>query len=132
MSIRKALIAMLSNQEYRDDKYFVDVTDDSPSLHIAPYDYENFNENMLFLIDHEGFHTYAPSTCTKEAWARAGTAIHATCRFFGVAVPKWGAKNRVDVPRTILLGPLGLAALRASLGLTPTTTTVVVEEGTTP
>lgn len=130
MSIRKALIAMLSNQEYRDDRYLVDFTDDSPSLHIAPYDDENFNENMLFLIDHEGFHTYAPSTCTEEARARAYLAIHATCRFFGVAAPEWGTENRVGLPRTVLIGPLGLAAFRASL--TPTTTTVVVEEGTTP
>ena len=131
MSIRKALIAMLSEQEYRDDKYLVDLTDDIPSLHVAPYDAKNFNDNMLFLIDHEGFHTYAPPSCIEEARARAGTAIHATCRFFGVAVPDWKVGTWIGIKRTILLGPLGLAALRASLGLTPTTTTVV-EEGTTP
>jgi len=50
---------------------------------------------------------------------------HALKDLYGIEIP-----THRNEPVEDLLGPLGLAALRASLDLTPTTTTVV-EEGTT-
>lgn len=106
---------MVLGREYKDHLYLVDHSEGTPSLHIAPYDGPWFNDNLLLIIYDSGLHAYSPTSCKIESCALAGTAIYAVQRWLGLDPVTWPDNTGMSIIRRVpLLGPLGLAALRAT------------------
>lgn len=120
--LKQALVALLVGEAYRSDAYLVDLRN-YPSLHVAPFgNKSDFSDNLMVEVENDGLAAYHPGTAMEGSRRAALRAVAGACRLAGVPLPP-EYRYRFDgdgYGRIVLLGPLGLAALRASLADTDT------------